>query len=140
MTYKTGPLPDTTDPDFAPFWAGTKQEQILIPECTNCTKKVWPPRPVCSNCYNEDFEWKQAPRSGRLYTWTVVHHKFVDSMDTPYAVVVVELDDFDGVRLLGNLSNGDLDVLEVGMSLTADFCAVTDECSLVNWQPTAVSG
>ena len=40
---------------------------------------------------------------GRLYSWTTVEHQVHPAYPVPYTIVLVELDDEPGVRLIGYL-------------------------------------
>ena len=128
-----GALPDVTDPQFAPFWDATRQERIAIPRCDACTRFVWPPRPICPNCYADRFTWTDVATEGHLFSWTVVQHATVDTMSPGYVAAIVELEGGDGLRLLGNLWDYPPEDLRVGMRVHARFDRVTSKCTLVNW-------
>lgn len=133
MSRQSGVLPDVNDPEFASFWQATKQQRLVIPRCSNCERFAWPPRPICPHCFSDTFEWTAVPATGTIYSWTVVHHQTVDSMDSGYIVAIVEIDGVDGVRLLGNIWDFPGEDLRVGMRLSARFDEMSADCTLVNW-------
>lgn len=126
------PLPDTSDPEFAPFWAGALAGELRLVFCSKCQQPQWPPRPMCGRCGGFEFDWRAVGTSGRLYTWTVVQHQTTPGLPPPYVVGLVELADHPGVRLLGQVI-GDIGSLSAGMSLVARFDRQNDSVALVNW-------
>lgn len=128
--------PDPSDPDFAPFWAGTLVSELRVQRCTQCGTVRWPPRPMCPACRSFHVGWVTATPHGSLYSWTEIGHQTVPGRPTPYTVVLVELDKPAGVRLLGNLTSGSSTGLRAGMPMTARFDLASDHTyALVNWTP-----
>lgn len=78
------------------FFQGLRERKILATRCTNAAcaeKRMWlPPRCQCPDCWH-DMEWVEAPREGRIYTWSVVKYPgelFKLPAGTP--LISVELD------------------------------------------------
>ena len=92
----------------------------MAAKCKKCGTLLLPPRPVCTNCLSEDFEWIELKRKGKLLTYTVIHvaPSQFQSM-TPYAVGIVKLE--DGPNLPGMIRNIEPEKIKVGMNLTVDF-------------------
>jgi len=130
------PLPDISDPEFAPFWAGAAAGELRLVFCSACGHPRWPPRPLCPDCQSFDFEWRQVVPRGRLYTWTVVEHQTTPGVPAPYIVGLVELDEYPGVRLLGQVTADPSRPLFVGTPMTARFDRVAEAVTLVNWTPS----
>ena len=83
--------------------------------------------------------WRSRP-SGEVFSWTVVHRSQTPGFETemPYAVVLVELEDAKGVRMVGNLVNCTPDKLKAGLAMEAVFTPSADgSVKLVNWQPVS---
>jgi uncharacterized OB-fold protein len=74
---------------------------------------------------------------GRLHTYTVVYQPanaaFRD--DTPYIYAVVQLD--EGLRMVANVVQCEIDAVRVDMPLEAIFDAVTPEWTLVKFKPAS---
>jgi uncharacterized OB-fold protein len=135
---KSKPLPDRHDIDTAPFWSGTDKDVLQVKSCDDCARPHWPPRLGCPYCGSGRLQWTAVAPKGRLYSWTVVHRSQTQGFETatPYAVVLVELTDARGVRMVGNLVNGTLDQLTAGLPMEAVFTPSADgTVRLVNWQP-----
>ena len=136
---KSKPLPDRQDIDTAPFWVGTDKGELQVKSCDDCSRPHWPPRLGCPFCGSGNLRWKAVAPKGALFSWTVVHRSQTPGFDAamPYAVVLVELNDAKGVRMVGNMVNGSLDRLKAGLPMTAVFTPSADgTVQLVNWQPS----
>lgn len=133
------PVPDTSDPLFAPHWAGTAEGRLLLPRCVGCARICWPPRGLCPTCGSADRSWEELAPAGELYTFTVVGHATAPGFDDlPYAVAIVELSQAPGVRMVGSI-DGDPDVLRIGMSMRGVFqpAGKHGEITLLRWQPAS---
>lgn len=134
------PLPDREDPDNAPFWDGTDADRILIKLCGDCGHHHWPPRVGCPHCGSDAVDWIEAPQRGKVFSWTVVHRSQTPGFEAeiPYAVLLVELEGLQGVRLIGNLVDGDVTTLVADLPVEAVFTPSDDgSVKLVNWRPAA---
>ena len=136
------PLPNRNNDDwnrdwdlFAPFWEGTRQNRILVQQCTETKKKVWPPRFVSPYAPGAALDWVEIEGKGEIYTFNVVYRGFFPYYKdkVPYALVVVDLG--DGVRLLGNTTGMDPTTVTCGMSMEAVFEKVDEQTTLIHWQP-----
>lgn len=111
----TVPLP-APDSASVPFWEGCANRRLLIPRCTACGSYQSPPRLMCTECRSDRFDWHESNGHGRIYTYTIAHHPASAALrdQVPYAVVVVELDDCPGARLVSNLVGTDADSVAIG--------------------------
>jgi uncharacterized protein len=78
------------------FFAGLKEEKLLATRCTNrdCGEdRLWlPPRCECPDCWHA-MEWSEAPKEGRIYTWSIVKYPgelFKLPPETPLISVEIE--------------------------------------------------
>lgn len=102
--------------------------------CSQCGKKFFPPRLICSACGGEELERTKIAEKGSLLTFTVIRvppHQFEDQ--APYAVGVVELE--DGVKLTAQIVDCPFDRIEIGMPLKLEFRKIqTDgEAGIINY-------
>ena len=70
---------------------------------THCAAVLHMPRAYCHTCGSWKSRWEPGRGRGRLYSWTTVEHQVHPAFPVPYTVVLVELDDHPGVRLIGYL-------------------------------------
>lgn len=98
------PLP-IPDPVSRFFWEGAARGSLLIQRCGSCLCFQYPPTVVCESCQSRDVIPTEVSGRGSIFALTVVHQAFLPdfSEDVPYTLVLVELDDAPGVRLLTNL-------------------------------------
>jgi hypothetical protein len=135
---KPKPLPDRQDPDTAQFWAGTDKDELHVRRCDDCSHHHWPPRVGCPYCGSGKLQWVRVAPKGKLFSWVVVHRSQTPGFEaeTPYAVVLVALDDAPGVRMVGNLVDCPLDRIAAGLPVAAVFTKSADgSVTLVNWRP-----
>jgi uncharacterized OB-fold protein len=134
------PLPDRQDIDNGPFWEGTDKGELRVKRCGDCGRCHWPPRLGCPYCGSGELAWVAVSPKGEVFSWTIVHRSQTPGFETatPYAVVLVELSEAKGVRMIGNLVNCAPDKLKAGLVVEAVFTPSVDgSVKLVNWQPAA---
>lgn len=133
------PLPTPTY-NTKPFWEAAKQHKLIIQRCRNCGTRVFYPRDVCPgrDCLGiGTLEWMECTGKGFVYSFTISmqpqHPAFND--DVPYVFGIVELD--EGVRMTTNIINIPPQELKVGQRVEVVFDDVTDEFTLVKFQPVS---
>ncbi len=92
------------------------------------------PRSLCATCAG-DTEWVSASGRGKLYTYTVIRQNRSEAFAplSPYAVGIVELD--EGVRMMSNIVDCDVEELRVGMPLEVLILRAADDVGLPFWRP-----
>ena len=108
------------------FYKHILQGRLMGGKCKQCGKVHLPPRPLCDNCFSNQFVWVELPHNGKLLTYTVIHVAPTQFQGmAPYAVGIVELE--DGSRIPGMVRGVAPERIKVGMPLTIDFgtCAAT---------------
>lgn len=127
------PLPVIDDPDTAGFFAAAARGELALCACTACGAVLHLPRAYCSSCGSWDTTWRPVAGRGRLYSWTTVEHQVHPAFPVPYTVVLVDLADEPGARLVGWLPGRP--ELEAGMEMRAVFEPVADDTTVVQWIP-----
>lgn len=136
METYTKPLPITT-PETKEFWEGCKRGELLIQRCKDCGTYRFFPIPMCYNCNSFNSEWAKVSGKGKIHSWVVVTHNIHPAFanDIPYAVVSVQLDEQENVRLLGNIVDCRPEEIKPNMPVEVFFDKVTDEFTLPKWKP-----
>jgi len=99
-------------------------------KCLNCGKIHLPPRPLCDNCYNTQFEWMQISNKGQLLTYTVIHIAPTQFQNlAPYAIGILELD--NGLKIPGIIQ--DIPHEQLKMDLTLNVVFNPDSSVSQNW-------
>jgi len=121
------PMPTPTR-ESQSYWDGLREGKLMLQHCASCGKIRHYPRPVCPHCFSMDSEFKPAPLSGTLHTWTVCHHpfNFFFKAQAPFIVALVDMD--AGVRInapLRGVAESDLKIgQKVPIALLAAAAAV----------------
>ena len=132
------PVPDLGNPNFAPFWEGTRAGELRIQKCSRCDAHRWPPRITCRNCGSTDVEWTRVEPRGTLYTFTIVGRPTAKGYPSvPYTVGFVTLDQAPRVRIVGNVVDIDPSAVTIGMALKGRFVPAgpDGEMTLIHWSP-----
>jgi uncharacterized protein len=112
------PDPIVTD-DSAVFWDAAAQGRLVAQACADCGRLRHPPRPMCPYCRSLRVEVVPLSGRGTLYSYSVLHHPRSPLFDYPLLTALVDLD--EGVRVVSNLVDVELDDVAIGMPLTASF-------------------
>jgi uncharacterized OB-fold protein len=130
------PIP-TGDGMDAPFWEGTRRSEIVMQRCAKCgTFRA--PEWICYNCHSFDGEWVRVSERGTIYAWErpwLPAHPALNEFG-PYLVVLVELEDAGGMRLVGNLLGDPLQDVTIGAPVEAAF-EHHENFTLVQWRTVA---
>ena len=94
------------------FKTGLKKSELMLSECKNCEKIVWPPSDFCDQCFREN-SWKKSSGVGIILE--------VSKKDNFY-FCVVEIE--NSIRIIGEVVNG---IPEIGMSVKLIDCGIKDE-------------
>ncbi|MCW3982989.1 MAG: Zn-ribbon domain-containing OB-fold protein [Candidatus Bathyarchaeota archaeon] len=102
------------------FYKFLQQGKLMAGKCQKCGKIHLPPRPLCDNCYSQEFSWIQVSGKGKLVTYTVINVAPAQFQAlAPYAVGIVELE--NGLKIPGMIQDIKQEQLKIGMELTLDF-------------------
>ncbi|MEO8697145.1 MAG: OB-fold domain-containing protein [Acidimicrobiales bacterium] len=99
---------------------------LRLTRCRSCGHVQHPPGEVCTRCQAFDFGHVDAAPHGSIASFTLVHHAVNDQLAeaVPYNVVVVELDQFPHVRIVGNVIDATPAELCIGRTVTCDWVDV----------------
>ena len=128
------PVPAIT-PEMAPFWEAARRHELVAQRCLDCRTFRFPAREVCSRCLSRRAEWERVSGRGHVFSVVVMHqanHPWFTAR-TPYAVVVVELD--EGARMLSGVVGPEPHAIEIGMPVEVTFDDATPEISLPMFRP-----
>jgi uncharacterized protein len=124
------PVTDFTEP----FWAATRQRQLVLPWCRSCEEPFWYPRETCPRDLSTDIEWRPASGRGVVHAVSTMPRPGNPAMAgrEPYAVALVEL--AEGVRLMTNVVGGDPWTVVVGERVSLTWEPLTDGRQLYLFQ------
>ena len=73
---------------------------------------------------------------GTVASWIVNHHAFSAEFPSPYAVVLVQLEEQDDCKLIGSFA-GAIDSLRPGLEVRAAFDDAAAGATLLTWEPAS---
>ena len=131
--WASGPCPGPTMPPGTTGRARPRA-RLVIQRCTQCGQFQFYPRSLCASCAGET-EWVEASGRGTLHTYTVIRQNRSEAFAplSPYAVGIVELD--EGVRMMSNIVDCDVEALRVDMALEVVILRAADDVGLPFWRP-----
>lgn len=96
------PIPDDLD---GPYWEAAARGELVAQRCDACGAWQWTAEYICHQCHSFDLGFEPIPGEARIFSWQRPHHPVhpVLAEACPYVVVLVELPDADGIRMVGNL-------------------------------------
>jgi uncharacterized OB-fold protein len=132
------PVPEA-DGLSAPFWEGLRAGRLLVQRCAGCRTWQFGPEWLCHRCHAFDPPWEEVAPQGLVYSWERVWHPSHPSLKGhgPYLVVLVELPQAGGTRMLGNLLGDALQEVVIGAPVQGVFEHHADSptpYSLLQWQ------
>ena len=129
MEMPAKPVPKI-DPWVQPFWDATRNERLIIQQCTECDRHIFYPRIACPFCSADDPQWVEASGHGRIYSYTVVENNAPSAFiaDMPYVIAVIELE--EGVRMLSNVIGCDASELDCELPVEVAFEKLNEDITL----------
>ena len=118
------PIPVPT-PETEFYWRKTKDHELWIQRCIDCSEAFFYPRFHCPNpkCTTDRVEWFQASGKGTLYSYMINHRPAPGfEAEAPYAIAVIQLE--EGPRMMGNIVGieNTPENLVLDMPLKVTFC------------------
>ncbi len=112
-------LPEIDDLNRQFFTSG----KLLVQQCTECGTVQHLPEDVCHDCHAMTFDWVEASGNGTIYSYVIVHHPVHDMLRerVPYGVILVQLDDYPSIRIVGNLVDVDPSEIAIGKPVSVSF-------------------
>jgi uncharacterized protein len=107
------PAPQVT-PETKGYWDAAAQGRLVVKKCLACGKVHHYPRSLCPYCFSDNTDWQQASGRGTIYSYSVMRRTPV-----PYAIAYVTLE--EGVTMMTNIVDCDLDAIAIGQSVRLVF-------------------
>jgi len=108
------------------FWKSGADGRLRIQGCSDCSRLVHPPVPICPSCRSRRFE--PVPVSGRatIAGYTINQHPWLPGFDPPYVIAVVALEEDPTVRLTTNVVGCAPEGVHIGQEVEVRFEEVDD--------------
>jgi hypothetical protein len=108
------------------FWTSGAQGTLQLLRCVACKHWLHPAGPVCPVCLCDELRPEPVSGLATVFSYTVNHQAWVSGLSVPYAIVIVELAEQAGLRLLTNVVGCPLEDVRIGMPVRLVFEAVED--------------
>lgn len=113
------PLP-APDAETAFFWEAAAAGRLDILRCDSCATFVHYPKPACWNCSSTDLTPATVSGRGTIHSFTITHRS-VPGFEAPFNVILVELAEQPGLRMVSNLIGAEP---RIGMQVQVGFTTV----------------
>jgi acetyl-CoA acetyltransferase/uncharacterized OB-fold protein len=114
------PLPELV-PATEWFWTSGADGHLRIQRCNDCSGYVHPPVPICPHCRSRSSEPAVVSGRARVAGFTVNEHRWLPSIDPPYVIAVVAIDEDPSVRLTTNIVDVDPADVHIGQHVQVRF-------------------
>jgi len=116
----------------ARFWRETGARYNLKgTRCGVCGAAFFPPREICPGCHRDSIgkmELQQMSGRGKVVSFTEVHDGARHlSMQSPYIMAIIELDEGKHARITAQIVDCDADELEIGTPVKAVFRKIQED-------------
>ena len=128
------PVPDRLT---AFYWEAARRGELQLLRCDGCgTFRHWP-KPMCRACGSMHLSPATVSGRGTVYSWTVAHQAFHPAFADrlPYVIVVVELEEQAGLRVLATLEDVAPEDVTAGMAVEVAFTEVAPDVVLPVFRP-----
>jgi uncharacterized protein len=105
----------TPNPGDEPYFAAAAEGKLMLKKCGDCGEHHHFPRALCPFCFSDKVQWVQARGTGEIYSYSVSRR----AGPIVYCIAYVTLD--EGVKMLTNIVDCDLDTVKVGQKVKVTF-------------------
>ena len=114
------PLPEPSELTDG-FWQAAREHRLVIQRCDECGRLRHYPQALCPQCHSVRWTWSPVSGRGVIHSFSVTHHAFNPAwaQRVPYAVATIDLE--EGVRLVSDLPDSDLDHVAIGKPVEVFF-------------------
>ena len=106
--------------DNREFWTSGATGELRLPRCATCDCWIFPPSRHCPHC-DGSATYASLSGRGRVFTYTVNHHRFHPEVPVPYVIAIVELVEQDGLRFTTDLVHCPAEAVTIGLPVRVVF-------------------
>ena len=114
--YQERKMRDTAmNPGDQEYFDAAAAGKLMLKKCGDCGEHHHFPRALCPFCFSDKVQWVQAKGTGEIYSYSVSRR----AGPVVYCIAYVKLD--EGVTMLTNIVDCDLDTVKVGQKVKVAF-------------------
>ncbi len=102
------------------FWTSGADGKLRFLRCNQCGYYLHPPQPQCPQCESRDLAPREVSGRGTVHSFTINHQPW-DGSTEPWAIVLIEFPEQEGLRLTSNMVNCANDDVKIGMQVQVWF-------------------
>jgi uncharacterized OB-fold protein len=121
-------------PENAPYFEAAAQDRLVLKRCDACNAPHHFPRTICPFCGSDRTSWIGASGHGIVYSVSVTRR----GTPAPYAMAYVTL--AEGVTMMTNIVDCDLDSIRIGDAVVVTFVPSKDGKKVPMFKPASGEG
>lgn len=121
-------------PENAPYFDAAAQDRLVLKHCDACNATHHYPRAICPFCGSDRTSWIDSTGRGTVYSVSVTRR----GTPVPYAMAYVTL--AEGVTMMTNIVDCDLDSIRIGDTVEVTFVASRDGRKVPMFKPATDQG
>lgn len=114
-------------PESEFFWRSGADGLLRFLRCRDCSYWIHPPGPVCPECLSPKIGPEPVSGAGTIVSFTINHQAWNPAVPVPYTIILVELDEQTGLRLVSNLPGVDPDDVAIGQRVQVRFESLDED-------------
>jgi uncharacterized OB-fold protein len=132
----TSPLDPVVDDCNRTFFESAAAGVLRIQACAVCGLHRHPPHERCPRCHGAEVVWREAGSTGRIWSFVVGHPPLPGPFAeiAPVTVVLADLDEPEGIRVMGTLLDAGDRTPEIGDPVEIVFASVAGGPVLPHWR------
>lgn len=120
-------------PENKPYFEAAAQDRLVLKRCDACDATHHYPRSVCPFCGSDRTSWIDASGHGTVYSVSVTRR----GTPVPYAMAYVTL--AEGVTMMTNIVECDLDSIRIGDAVVVTFVPSRDGRKIPMFKPASAA-
>lgn len=104
----------TRHPDTQAFEEAARAGRFLVPQCQDCGRHHWHPRPFCPFCFSSRVHWVEGSGRGTVYTFSRMR-----AAKPAYVIAYVQL--AEGPKMMSNIVGCNPEEVSIGMPVQVVF-------------------
>lgn len=120
-------------PENKPLWDAAAEGRLIVERCEDCGLHLFPPHGICRRCLGCNLAWVDVNPPGVVKAYTINHHPWAPGLG-PYAVALVEMPEYDDIRMVGVL-HGLHREPDIGDRVDFDFTPFRDGICRLGFTP-----
>jgi uncharacterized OB-fold protein len=117
------------------YWERTAAGELPLRRCTNCgTARIYLTE-ICRHCGADGWTWQPAAGTGTIYASTQIRYRLSAEFPSTYVLALVDLP--EGVRMMADILDAEIEDVPIGTAVELDFETLPDGKKLPQFRVAA---